>query len=142
VHQSHSCISLNRIGAYYYPETSAMSPRPKFDTIDACIAAVDPAVQPVLELIRRNAREALPAATECISYAMPALKLRKVFFFFAAFKQHIGIYPPLRPTGSALDRELAPFRGPKGNLQFPLSQPMPYDLITRVAIALAEQHGS
>jgi uncharacterized protein YdhG (YjbR/CyaY superfamily) len=119
-----------------------MSPRPAFDSIDAYIASANPAVQSVLEQIRLNARRALPASTECISYSMPALKLRKVFFFFAAFKQHIGIYPPLRLTGSALDDELAPFRGPKGNLQFPLDRPMPYDLITHVAVALAEQHGT
>jgi uncharacterized protein YdhG (YjbR/CyaY superfamily) len=119
-----------------------MSPRPSFTSIDAFIASADPAAQPVLQQIRQNVQAALPSATECISYGMPAMKLRKVFFFFAAFKHHIGIYPPLRPTGGEIDQELATFRGPKGNLQFPLDRPVPYDLITRIAVVLAEQHGN
>lgn len=92
----------------------------------------------MLEAIRRQVLAAVPDATECISYQMPALKKKKVFFYYAAFKQHIGIYPPVKGD-AALAAELAPFRGPKGNLQFPLSAPMPYDLIARVAVALAEE---
>lgn len=67
-----------------------------------------------------------------MSYNMPAFKRDRVFFYFAAFKKHIGIYPPVR-TSAALIRELAPYRGPKGNLSFPLDEPIPIDLIGRVA---------
>jgi uncharacterized protein YdhG (YjbR/CyaY superfamily) len=62
-----------------------------------------------------------------------------VFLYFAAFKGHIGIYPPVTaPPG--LVKALAPYRGPKGNLQFPYDQDMPYHLIARVMAALHRAH--
>ena len=78
-------------------------------------------------------------ATRCISYGMPALRSRRVFFYFAAFRKHIGIYPPVTQD-PGLIAELAPWRGPKGNLIFPLDQPLPLDLIGRVASALRRQY--
>ncbi|MCC7205718.1 MAG: DUF1801 domain-containing protein, partial [Anaerolineae bacterium] len=100
--------------------------------------AAPPDVRPILEAIRDIVRRAVPDAKETISYQMPAFKLDHVFMFFAAFKRHIGVYPPVHGD-DALERDLQPFRGEKGNLKFPLDQPMPYDLIRRVALALAEQ---
>lgn len=79
----------------------------------------------------------MPGATECISYQMPAFRHKKVFFYFAAFKSHIGVYLPVQDQD--LVAELARYRGPKGNLQFPLNEPMPYALIARVARSLAQQ---
>ena len=115
-----------------------MSTRLKFATMDEYFAAASPAVRPILEEIRALVKRTIPAAEETISYQMPAFKQGRVFFYFAAFKQHIGIYPPLH-AGTELDEALLPYRGPKGNLKFPLMQPMPYALIERVAAALAEQ---
>ena len=112
-----------------------MSARPKFASIDEYIDAAAPVAQPILEEIRALARATVPAATETISYQMPAFRRPRVFFYFAAFKAHIGIYPPVKGD-EALAAELAPFRGPKGNLKFPLNEPMPYELIGRVIAAL------
>jgi uncharacterized protein YdhG (YjbR/CyaY superfamily) len=50
---------------------------------------------------------------------------------FAAFKNHIGFYPPVSGD-KGLDKALAPYRGEKGNLRFPLAQPLPYKLIERI----------
>ena len=69
---------------------------------------------------------------------MPAFKLSRIFIFYAAFQKHIGVYPPLHADPD-LVAELTPYRGEKGNLKFPLDQPMPYNLIARVAKALADQ---
>ena len=115
-----------------------MTNRPKFATVDAYLATVSPEVHPILEEIRALVKRTVPDAQETISYQMPAFRLKRVFFFYAAFKQHIGIYPPLQ-TDEALLQELQPYRGEKGNLKFPLDQPIPYDLIARVAAALAQQ---
>ena len=68
-----------------------------------------------------------------------AYRDRRVFFYFAAFKKHIGVYPPVT-RDAALIGELAPFRGPKGNLIVPLNQPLPVDLIGRVALALHREY--
>lgn len=115
-------------------------PRPASDPIADYIAAAAPEAQPVLRRIRAAVRAAVPDAEECISYRMPALRVRKVFFYFAAFKKHIGIYPPVKGSAT-LQKRLAPFRGPKGNLQFPLDRPMPYALIAQVAKTLARDVG-
>ena len=100
------------------------------DPVDDYIAAAAPVAQPILTRIR----------AECISYRLPALKARKVFFYFAAFKKHIGIYPPVKGSAT-LQKRLARYRGPKGNLQFPLDEPMPYALIAQVAKTLAREYG-
>ena len=118
-----------------------MSARPTFDSIDAYIAAAAPQVRDILTKIRATAAKAVPGAEECISYQMPALRHHgKVFFYFAAFKKHIGVYPPVKDA--AMVAELQPWRGPKGNLQFPLDAAMPYALIGRVAAALAQEYAS
>ncbi|MEZ5417042.1 MAG: DUF1801 domain-containing protein [Vicinamibacterales bacterium] len=109
-------------------------------SVDAYIAAAPAGVQPILARIRRVAREAVPDATECISYQMPALRRTKVCFYFAAFKKHIGVFPPVKGSAT-LQKRLARYRGPKGNLQFPLDEPMPYALIGQVARTLAREYG-
>ena len=115
-----------------------MSDRPKFSSIDEYIASASVGVRPILEDIRQVVRDRVPAATETIGYQMPAFRLGKVFFYFAAFKQHIGVYPPVKGDKD-LQAALLPYRGEKGNLKFPLDQPIPYDLIGRVAAALARE---
>ncbi len=111
-----------------------------FSTHDEYIAMARPDVQPILAEIRSLVQSRVPDAVETISYRMPAFKLRRVFFFYAAFKNHIGIYPPVG-SDAALIAELEPYRGPKGNLSFPLDRPIPYELIGRVALALAAEVG-
>lgn len=96
-------------------------------------------MRPLLISIQKQVETLLPEASRCISYKMPAFRAKRVFFYFAAFKKHVGIYPPVNED-AALVQELAPFRGAKGNLSFPLSQPLPLDLIGRVALALFHQY--
>jgi uncharacterized protein YdhG (YjbR/CyaY superfamily) len=93
-----------------------------------------------LEAIQALVAQRVPGAERWVSYGMPAFRLNKVFFCFAAFKKHIGVDPPVKEP-PALIEELAAFRGPKGNLSFPLSAPLPLELIGRVAEALADQYG-
>ena len=99
--------------------------------IDAYIARFPTDVQAILEKIRMTIREAAPEAKEVISYQMPAFHLKGNLVYFAAWKKHIGFYPPI--TGDEeFKRELAVYAGPKGNLQFPLDQPIPYELISKI----------
>ena len=100
-------------------------------SIDGYIAASPSAVRPILKEIRRIISTAAPGAEELISYRMPAFRLSGILVYFAAFKNHIGLYPPV--SGDArLEKALAPFAGPKGNLRFPLDRPIPYALIKRI----------
>lgn len=107
------------------------SPHSMPTTVDEYIATFPPEVQAVLSRIRAVVRSAAPDGVETISYRMPAVTFHGVLVYYAAFKAHIGLYPPV--TGdAALQAAAAPFAGAKGNLRFPLDQPIPYDLIERI----------
>jgi len=99
--------------------------------IDEYIARYPAAVQAILQEIRQTIRAAAPGAQEKISYQMPAFHLKGALVYFAAWKQHIGFYPPVSGD-EELRREAAVYAGEKGNLQFPLDQPIPYDLIRKI----------
>lgn len=101
------------------------------ESIDAYISDAPASVRPILEQIRQTIRAAAPDAQEVISYRMPAFTRVGILVYFAAFKAHIGIYPPVSGD-AALVAALAPYAGPKGNLKFPLNESMPYELITRI----------
>jgi len=100
-------------------------------TIDEYISAFSPDVQAILQKIRQVVQSAAPDAQETISYQMPAFKLNGILLYFAAFKKHIGFYPPIRGDAQ-LEKDVSPYAGEKGNLKFPLDQPIPFDLIERI----------
>lgn len=103
------------------------------------IAAADPTVAPLLETLRALIAKEAPGADERISYRMPAFFLDGALIYFAPFKAHIGIYPPVKGD-EALAAALEPYRGEKGNLRFPLDRPMPWPLIRRVVRARLAEH--
>jgi uncharacterized protein YdhG (YjbR/CyaY superfamily) len=105
--------------------------RPKSKTVDEYIARFPSEVQEILQKVRRTIRSAAPQAEEVISYQIPAFKQNGVLIYFAAFKNHIGLYPPIKGD-ARLMKAVSAYAGPKGNLQFPFDQPIPYDLIKRI----------
>ena len=101
------------------------------ENIDDYIAGFPKETQAILKKIRLTIRKAAPDAEETIGYQIPTFKLKGNLVHFAAFKNHIGFYPA--PTGiEKFKKELAIYQGGKGTLQFPLDQPMPYNLISKV----------
>jgi uncharacterized protein YdhG (YjbR/CyaY superfamily) len=105
----------------------------QFSTISEYIKTFPPDIQIILEKMRQTIREAAPGAVEAISYRMPTFKLNGNLVHFAAFKDHIGFYPV--PSGiESFRKELAPYITGKGTVQFPLDQPIPYDLVKNVVI--------
>ena len=116
-----------------------MAEKATFTSHEQYIGSVPPNVQPILLRIQSLVESKVPTATRCISYNMPAYRVGKTFFYFAAFKNHIGIYPPVRED-ARLIRELAKFRNAKGNLAFKFSEPIPYELLGKVAVALAKEY--
>ena len=107
-------------------------------SIDEYIAAAPEKVRPILESIRATVRKAAPNAEERISYRMPAFFQDGALVYFAAFKSHIGLYPPVRDE--ALLPLVEKFAGPKGNLKFPLSDPIPLGLIKRIVTARIKEN--
>jgi uncharacterized protein YdhG (YjbR/CyaY superfamily) len=108
-------------------------------TIDEYIASSAPEVRAILEQIQQTIRSAAPEAEERISYRMPAFFQGGVLVYFAAFKKHIGLFPPV--SGDAkLEKAISRYAGEKGNLRFPLDEPMPYPLIERIVKLRVQQN--
>lgn len=100
--------------------------------IDSYISGYPKEVQRLLETVRKTIRKAAPDATEAMAYGIPTFKFKgKNLVHFGGFKSHIGFYPA--PQGlEAFKDELSQYKGAKGSVQFPLNQPLPLELITRI----------
>jgi len=105
----------------------------KFGSVEEYIGSFPAGVGAILEQVRRAILGAVPGAGETISYQIPTVTLGgRPLLYFAGWKHHISLYPA--PAGDeAFERRLAPYRSAKSTLRFPLSQPVPYDLIAQVA---------
>ena len=102
-----------------------------FTSIDEYIATFPEDTQKILQQIRATIKAAAPEAHEKISYQMPTFDLEGNLIHFAAFKNHIGLYPT--PSGTEeFKKELSAYKFAKGSIRFPLDQPMPLDLITQI----------
>jgi len=102
-------------------------------SVDEYFAAFPSEIQTILQNIRATVKRAAPDASEKISYNMPTFALGRVIVHFGAFKSHIGMFPPVRDPEFLSETDQ--YRGEKGNLRFPLDQPIPYALISRIVAA-------
>lgn len=100
--------------------------------IDEYISWFPDDVQKILTKIRSTITKAAPNAVESISYQIPTFKVDgKVLIYFAAFTKHVSVYPAPRGE-SEFAEEMKVYKGGKGTVQFPLSSPIPHDLISRI----------
>lgn len=110
-----------------------------FKNIDEYIGIQTPEVQILLEQMRQTIKNASPEAEEVISYNMPAFKYHGMLVYFAAYKNHIGFYAT--PTGhSEFKEELSAYKQGKGSVQFPLGQPLPLELISKIVKFRVEEN--
>lgn len=106
-------------------------PRIKYSNIEDYIASFPVEVQNILKKIRSVISKAAPGAIEKMSYGMPTFYLNGNLVHFAAYKNHIGFYPA--PSGiKAFNEELIDYEWSKGSVQFPLSKPVPFELIEKI----------
>ena len=101
------------------------------ESINEYIKTFPPDIQNILKKIKQTIREAAPEAEEVISYQMPAFKLNGILVYFAVHKNHIGFYPTASGIAAFKD-ELSSYQWSKGAVQFPLDEPVPFDLIKRI----------
>jgi uncharacterized protein YdhG (YjbR/CyaY superfamily) len=105
--------------------------REKNKAVSAYIKRYPANVRKILEKMRKTIRKAAPAAEEGISWGMPVYKLNRILTFFAAFKEHVSLFPAA--TGiKAFKKELAGYKTSKGTVRFALDKPIPYGLITKI----------
>lgn len=107
-------------------------------TVDAYIDRLPSTTQAVMNRVRALVHEVAPDVVERISYQIPAFMLRTTLVYLGAFKAHISIFPPVRDA--AIQRRAARYANVKGNLSFPLDEPMPYPLIKAVIQARLREH--
>jgi uncharacterized protein YdhG (YjbR/CyaY superfamily) len=103
-----------------------------FATVDGYIGSFPVDVKTILQEVRRTIRNAVPIAGETTTYQIPTITLDgTALLYFAGWKHHISFYPV--PTGDeAFEQQVEPYRSAKSTLKFPLSEPIPYDLIKQV----------
>src|SRR5262245_42262135 len=99
----------------------------KSSEVDAYIAGFPRPIQARLKKVRSTIRTHAPKASEVISYRIPAYRQHGMLVYFAGFKEHIGLFPPVRGD-AALARALSRYAGPKGNLRFSHDEPLPLGL--------------
>jgi uncharacterized protein YdhG (YjbR/CyaY superfamily) len=110
------------------------------ETVDDYIDLQPHAARAVLERVRQAIRKAVPEAEECISYKIPAYKLKgRILIYFAGWKEHYSIYPAGDAMAQSFEGELDRYRVSKGTLRFPLSEPVPVKLIARIVKFRAEE---
>lgn len=105
-----------------------------FQSVDQYLATLPESTQTVLAQVRSTIRKALPRADETISYQIPAYKQHgTTVLWFAGWKAHFSLYPASTRLVAAFKEELAPYAISKGTIRFPLSEPVPIKLISRIA---------
>jgi uncharacterized protein YdhG (YjbR/CyaY superfamily) len=104
----------------------------KDKTVDEYIRSFPKSTQKILQEIRKALNAAVPGSEERISYHIPTIYKNGNIVHYAAFEKHIGFYP----TPQAMikfKKEIKPYRTGKGSIQFPINEPMPMELMIKIA---------
>ena len=108
--------------------------------IDDYIAALPEDQARALSALRTSVATAAPDATEAVSYSMPAFKLGKhVLVYYAAFKDHLSLFPASGSVMDKLEAELQTYFTGKGTLQFTPEKPLPEHVIGQIVAIRREE---
>jgi uncharacterized protein YdhG (YjbR/CyaY superfamily) len=101
--------------------------------IDLYLVTLDERKRTTLEELRQSILAVIPGAQQCISYGMPAFKVRgKTVAGFAAFKNHLSYLPHSGSVLEKLSEDLAGYESTKGSLHFPIDEPLPRSLVNKL----------
>jgi uncharacterized protein YdhG (YjbR/CyaY superfamily) len=108
--------------------------------VDAYIKAAPKTVQPMLRDLRQAIKAAAPKAEEKLSYGMPFYEYHGRLIYFAAHRNHVGMYPIIGREKDRYAKELKPYLAAKATLQFPIGQPLPIALVKKVVKQRAKEN--
>lgn len=103
----------------------------RFKTVDEYLSVLPENKKSILQKLRRTIKQAVPQAEELISYNMPSFKLHGGLIWYAAWKEHISLYPRTSRMETVI-KELSEYEGAKGTIKFPIDRPIPFDLISKI----------
>ena len=108
------------------------------------LGTLDEPKRATLAQLRDTIVAIVPDAEQCISYGMPAFKLRgKTIAGFAAFKSHLSYLPHSGSVIPQLAKETEGYTKTKGSLHFPVDKPLPRKLVKKLLDArMAEAFGN
>jgi uncharacterized protein YdhG (YjbR/CyaY superfamily) len=106
-----------------------MGERERFETVDAYIDTFPENVQIILQEIRKVMKENAPEAEELISYQIPAFKYHGMLIYYSAYQKHVSVSTAPFIVFEIFEKELSAYKRSKSTVQFPLDQPVPYQLI-------------
>ncbi|WP_285055935.1 iron chaperone [Pedobacter ginsengisoli] len=109
-----------------------MAEREKFETIDGYIGTFPENVQLILQEIRKVMKENAPDAEELISYQIPAFRYYGMLIYYSAYQKHVSVSTAPFKVFEVFEKELSPYKRSKSTVQFPLDQPVPYQLIAEM----------
>lgn len=115
-----------------------MPDNPTPSTVDAYIAQFAPDQQDIMRQVRTIVHEEAPQVEERMSWAMPTFFFHHNLVHFAMHKQHLGFYPGADGV-AAFEEKLKDYHTSKGAIQFPISKPIPYDLIREITAFRVQQ---
>ncbi|WP_461788340.1 iron chaperone [Pedobacter sp.] len=111
----------------------------KVQSVDEYISAFPADVQHVLQRLRAQLLQLVPQAKEKIGYGIPTLTLNGNLIHFAAYKNHIGLYPGSKAI-AYFEEELQNYHTSKGTVQFPLHEPIPMHLVEKIVTFCVKQN--
>ncbi len=116
---------------YNYPRCYTFAMAQKFNSVDEYLKSLPKNTRKILNTLRLVIRKTAPQAQEVLSYGVPAFKLNGILVLYAGFKNHIGFYP--QPSAiKKFTNELQQYETSEGTIRFPLSEPLPLDLIVKI----------
>ncbi len=105
--------------------------RTKFKTVDEYFSTLPPNKRSILKELRKRIKQAAPKAEELISYNIPAFKFHGLLIWYAAFKEHVSLFPKTT-VNKAFSKELSKYEVSKGTIKFPIDKPLPFGLIAKI----------
>jgi len=108
--------------------------------IDDYLDTLEEPIRATLSQLRDTIVAIVPDAEQCISYGMPAFKVRgKTIAGFAAFKNHLSYLPHSGSVIPKLVKETEAYTSTSGSLHFAIDKPLPKTLVKKLLVVRMDE---